>query len=273
MGARKFTLKEQKTVTSPVASRLNSLYSSGTMIVGMQGGQGTGKSTLVKYIVKSLQKKGHTVVSFSIDDFYKSLKEREKLSKKYPSNPFYQIPRGMPGTHDLKDLELVFKKAKAGKDFSIPHFDKSLHQGRGDRTKKLTKVSKRVDFVIIEGWCVGLPSVSSEKFVGLCDSHKIDPLATHHKIVLKYLKDYQPLWKYLDFMIQLKPTSMSVHKKWRQLQEKRNKQGMSAAKVSHFIEPYLPFTCLGYKKIEPDLTISIDLNHNYSLWTTKRKTL
>ena len=265
MGARKFTLKEQRTVTTPIADKLHSLYKSGTMIVGMQGGQGTGKSTLVKYIVRSLKKRGHSVVSFSIDDFYSSLKEREKLAKKYPSNPFYQIPRGMPGTHRIKELESVFRKAKAGKKFIIPHFDKSLHQGKGDRTKKATKVSKRVDFIIIEGWCVGLPLITSKKFVGICNVEKIDPLATHHKVVLKYLKDYQPLWEYLDYLIQLKPTSMSVHKKWRQLQEKRNKQGMSAAKVSHFVEPYLPFTCLGYKKIEADLTISIDLKHNYAL--------
>ena len=52
-------------------------------IIGLTGGQGTGKSTIsniFKIILKEAY--GLETVIFSIDDFYKTLKERKKMSKK-----------------------------------------------------------------------------------------------------------------------------------------------------------------------------------------------
>ena len=73
-----------------------------TLLVGLAGGQGTGKTTistllrlvLVKYF--KLQ-----VFKISIDDFYKTRKERFFLSKKV--HPLLMI-RGVPGTHDTKNM-------------------------------------------------------------------------------------------------------------------------------------------------------------------------
>ena len=125
-----------------------------TKLIGLTGGQGTGKSTIsniLKIILKDVY--NLTTVIFSIDDFYKTLRERKKMSKKI-SNLF--LTRGVPGTHDTKMLLQCIKNLKKDKfkKINIPKFDKStddrLHK------KKWLKVKKKPNIVIFEGWCVGV---------------------------------------------------------------------------------------------------------------------
>jgi D-glycerate 3-kinase len=273
VGARKFTKEEEKRLIVPIVKTLQDLHKKGsTTIVGMQGGQGTGKSTIVRFIEKHLRKKGYKVKSFSIDDFYKTWTERKKIQKKYPRNPFYQIPRGMPGTHRIENLLTGLRKAKKGKKFEIPIFDKSLHEGKGDVLKKTVEVNSRQDFILFEGWCVGLPNVTSKKLEEICKRNKIglkklDPKLKYHKTVLKFIENYQRSWELLDYTIMLKPDSSKVHKEWRLLQERRmiekKGRGMDKKGVFKLVEPYLPFTYVCYELIKPDVKISIDVKHNY----------
>ena len=61
----------------------NFLINKKTKIIGLTGGQGTGKST-ISNILKIILQEGFNLntVIFSIDDFYKTLKERKIMSKK-----------------------------------------------------------------------------------------------------------------------------------------------------------------------------------------------
>lgn len=273
MGQRKFTKEEEKRIIVPIVDRLQELHKKGiTTIVGLQGGQGTGKTTIVQFLEKHLKKQKYKVRSFSIDDFYKTYNQRKKIQQQYPSNPFYQISRGLPGTHRVKFLLETLQKAKAGKDFEIPIFDKSWYDGKGDVLKKTRKVKGQQDFVILEGWCVGIPVVSSQKFLDICKKNKInidqlDPKGQYHKVVLKFVKEYQPLWKLLDYQIMLKADSPEAHKKWRLLQEKKLKEkkgmGMSKEEVEQFVEPFLPFTYVCYDLIKRDAMAMIDEKHNF----------
>ncbi len=272
MGQRTFTKEEEKMIIVPIVARLQKIHKKGTTIVGIQGGQGTGKTTIVQFLERHLEKKGFKVQSFSIDDFYKTWKERSELQQKYPSNSYYQISRGLPGTHRVKFLLETLQRAKAGKDFEIPIFDKSLYDGKGDVLATVRKVKGRQDFVILEGWCVGLPEVDSQTFLGVCKKNginiqKLDPTLQEHKAVLKFVKEYQPLWKLLDYQIMLKADSPEVHKKWRLLQEQRLKEkkgeGMGKKEVYAFVEPYLPFTYVCYDLIKPDVKVLIDEKHNF----------
>jgi len=243
-----------------------------TIIVGIQGGQGTGKTTIVQILEKHLKKKGFKAQSFSIDDFYKTWEERKALQEKYPTNPFYQISRGMPGTHRVRLLLETLRKAKAGWDFEIPIFEKSTYDGKGEVLDKVRKVKGRQDFVIVEGWCVGMPEVNSAEFLNICkrngiDIKRLDPTLQDHKIVLRFVKEYQPIWKRLDYQIMLKADSPEVHKKWRLLQEKRLRAvkgaGMNKKEVHAFVEPFLPFTYVCYDLIKPDVKVLIDEKHNF----------
>ena len=79
-------------------------------IVGLSGGQGSGKTTISSIISIILRKYFKlNVFVISIDDFYKTRKERFLLSKKvHPS----LITRGVPGTHDVNIMLDFFKRVK-----------------------------------------------------------------------------------------------------------------------------------------------------------------
>ena len=273
MGERKFTKEEEQKIIVPIAEQLQKIHHKNkTTVVGIQGGQGTGKTTIVQFLEKQLKKKGFKVQSFSLDDFYQSWKERKKLQEKYPHNLFYQISRGLPGTHRVKFLLETLQKAKAGQDFEIPIFDKSKYDGKGEILSKTKKVKGRQDFLILEGWCVGMPAVSSQQLLDICrrngiDLRKLDPTLQDHKVVLAFVKEYQPVWKLLDYIVMLKADSPEVHKKWRLLQEQKLKekkgQGMSKQEVHAFVEPFLPFTYVCYDLVKPDVKVLIDEKHNF----------
>ena len=81
-----------------------------TKIIGLSGGQGTGKSTIsniLKIILKEAY--GLETVIFSIDDFYKTFNERKIMSKKI--SPLF-LTRGVPGTHDTKILYNCIKNLR-----------------------------------------------------------------------------------------------------------------------------------------------------------------
>ena len=268
-----YSEKERKLVINPILNKIKSLRKNGqTTIIGLQGGQGTGKSTLSSYLKEELIKQGYKVQAFSIDDFYKTNAERQKLRKKYKNNPFYQISRGLPGTHRIDFLLKTLKLIKAGKDFEIPVFDKSLHNAQGDVLKKTIKVKGRQDFIFFEGWCVGITYASALELKKICEKNKIglnkiDSTLKHSKIILGYVKKYEPLWQYMDLMIMMKPSSADLHKKWRfqaekELKKKKGK-GMDEKGVNHFVDIFLPFTYLCYEKMKADLTILIDEKHDF----------
>jgi len=86
------------------------------LIVGISGGQGSGKTTFVEFLKKILELKyNFKCYSISIDDIYKTKKDRFLLSKREHKLFF---TRGVPGTHDTKYLINYFKSLedlKAGK--------------------------------------------------------------------------------------------------------------------------------------------------------------
>ena len=77
-----------------------------TLFLGFSGGQGSGKTTVVK-ILKIILKKffKRKIYTSSIDDFYKSLKDRNKMSKNI--HPLFRT-RGVPGTHDINLIKNFF---------------------------------------------------------------------------------------------------------------------------------------------------------------------
>lgn len=138
---------------------------------------------------------------------------------------------------------------------------------------------ERQDFVLFEGWCLGLPVVDVKELKKICEKDKInmkrlDPELKHASVVLKFTKKYQPLWKFLDHLVMLKPSSSDLHLKWRLQQEKELKlkkgSGMSKEQVRKFVEPYLPFTYVCYEKVKADAKILIDEGHRMDKMTIER---
>ena len=223
----------------------NYLKKNKAIIIGLSGGQGSGKTTITEILKIILKTKYNlNTVSFSIDDFYKTLAERKKLSKK--SNKLF-FTRGVPATHDTKLLLKTFKnlQKKSFKKFLIPKFDKS----KDDRmTRSKWKIVKRKpDVVIFEGWCVGAKHQKKhelKKPINFLEK-EFDPKLIWRKKVNNQLKNiYSTIFKKIDKLIFLKVPSFQSVYRWRLLQERKlqltskSKKTMSSSQVKRFIMFY-----------------------------------
>ncbi len=267
---RHYSRKEFDKFIVPLIEKVLERYDKNkTAIVGVQGGQGTGKTTLVRYLKKVLNKLGYSSVSFSIDDFYKSYEERIKMAGKFRDNPFYQIARGMPGTHRVEYLKEVLEKIKKGEKFEIPVFDKSLHDAAGD-IEGYENVEERPDIVFFEGWLLGMPCINADELFDICGKNDVDVSwfdAADLGNMMSFCEDYEKLWSYLDLFIVLEAESLKLHYRWRYEQEmslrKRRGNGMSKKEVYNFVNHYIPITLLIYEKAKPDMKLKIDKKHEF----------
>ena len=265
-------LGQLKNFYLPICKQINNEYvkRKKIKIIGLAGGQGTGKSTISK-ILKIILKEGFNLetVIFSIDDFYKTRKERKIMAKKVSS---LFLTRGVPGTHDTKMLFNCIKKLKKNKfkRILVPKFDKS----KDDRIpkSKWLAVNKKPNIVIFEGWCVGVTSQKKKDLV--IPINKLEKQKDEKKIwrqtVNKELQSkYQKIFSLIDRLIFLKVPSFKYVYKWRLLQEKKlrvKSKGhkiMSDRQIKNFIMYYERLT-KNMLKILPkkaNTVINIDKNH------------
>ena len=87
-----------------------------TLFLGFSGGQGSGKTTVAK-ILKIILKKffKRKIHISSIDDFYKTLKTRNKMV--HTIHPLFKT-RGAPGTHDINLIKKFFYFIKKKKIYN-----------------------------------------------------------------------------------------------------------------------------------------------------------
>jgi len=248
----------------------NYLKNKKTQVIGLAGGQGSGKST-ISNILKILLKENFNLetVIFSIDDFYKTLKERKIMSKNI--SPLF-LTRGVPGTHDTK---MLFNCIKALKNFKfkkilIPKFNKGIDD-RISKTKWL-RVDKKPNIVIFEGWCVGAePQKKKDLLVPIneLEKSKDKKKIWRNKVNQELKKKYMKIFKLIDKIIFLKVPSFKHVFKWRLLQEKKlritskGKKTMSDQEIKNFIMFYERLTkhMLRTLTYTADSVIEIDTKH------------
>ena len=242
-----------------------------TVVVSLSGGQGAGKSTLAKIfqiILSTIYKL--KVVNISIDDFYKTLNERKKMSKF--THPLF-MTRGVPGTHDSKMLYKVIKrlKDKKFKKLTIPKFDKS----KDDRFKQnfWQKITKKPDIIIFEGWCVGAKPQNKKdliKSINLLEKREDIKLTWRKKVNNELMINYKKIFKLIDYKIYIKVPSFKHVFRWRLLQEKKlslkskNKNVMKTNEVKRFIMFYERITKDMMKNLK-DNNIIIYLSNNHKI--------
>jgi D-glycerate 3-kinase len=214
-------------------------------IIGLTGGQGAGKSTITQILKLILNYKYNLkVVHFSIDDFYKTAEERNKLSKNI--HKLFKT-RGVPGTHNIKLLKKTLSNLskKNFKPFLIPCFDKS----KDDQLpkSKWQKINYRPQIVIFEGWCVGAKPQKNKdliKPINVLEKKQDVKLIWRIKVNEELKKDYKKIFDKIDRLIFLKVPNFKCVYKWRLLQEKKlqltskGKKIMSAIQVRNFIMYY-----------------------------------
>ncbi len=253
------------------------------LIIGIAGGQGTGKTTITSIVSLILRKYFKlNVFETSIDDFYKTRKERRILSlTKHP----LLMTRGVPGTHDHKIISNFFKniKRKHFKVIKLPKFDKSIDDRC--KTKLWHKVKSKPDVVIFEGWCIGAKSQDTKKLKKPINSleRDKDPNLIWRKYVNTQLKkNYKKLFNHLDEIIYLKSSSFKLLQEWRIIQEKRlwlnskkkkNLKVMSKGDVINFMQTYQRITQNMFKDTPKYASIifKLDSKHQINSSTYKKK--
>jgi len=245
-------------------------------LVGLAGGQGTGKTTISSILEIILRKYFKlNVFKISIDDFYRTRKERFNLSNKV--HPLL-MTRGVPGTHDIKIMLDFFRKSKTKKfkTFRLPKFNKAFD----DRCKKNQwyTIKKRPDVIIFEGWCVGAKAEKNNTLKKSINSleRANDPKLIWRKFVNKQLKtNYKKLYDQLDCLIYLKAKNFSLLQKWRLIQEKKlwlknknkktNNKIMSKGDVINFMQTYQRITQNMFKFAPKYASIIFNLNNKHQI--------
>ena len=249
------------------------------LIIGLAGGQGSGKTTISSILTLILQKYFKlNVFKVSIDDFYKTRKDRNLLSKnKHP----LLMTRGVPGTHDIDLMLKFFKKvmSKNFKNLEVPKFNKAID----DRYKKSLwyKIKSKPDVIIFEGWCVGARAQTNKQLKKPINSLEriYDQRIEWRSYVNSQLKKkYKTLFKQLDGLLYLKAKNFDLLKKWRLKQErklwvqtknKKNLKIMSSGDVINFMQTYQRITQQMFKDAVRSSSIIMNLNSNHQIQTIK----
>ena len=245
-----------------------------TLFVGINGAQGTGKSTLAACLKLALEAGiDWRVAVLSIDDFYLTRAERERLGKSV--HPLMET-RGVPGTHDmtmLADCVSQLKTLDAATSLSLPRFDKAL-DNRAD-TDTWPVVSGPVDLIILEGWCVGSRPQSSDVLmppINFLEQNQ-DASGKWRRYVNEQLKgSYAALFAQLDELIFLQAPNFDAVQRWRLEQEEKLAGStahsaahiMSSEQIVHFIRHFERLTRANLAALPEiaDVVLELDDNHD-----------
>ena len=213
-----------------VEQRLADREGSEPFVLGINGAQGTGKSTLADLICKYLAvAHDRSTVVLSIDDLYLTRAQRQALAKDV--HPLLAT-RGVPGTHDVElglSVIRLLKSLEQGQSVLVPRFDKSTDDRFAE--SEWTEVTGPVDLIIFEGWCVGSESVSDEELLtAINDLETSEDLnGSWRRYVNQQLKEnYPPLFEMLDALVFLSALDFDCVLRWRTEQEEKLAAGASA---------------------------------------------
>lgn len=244
------------------------------LLIGINGAQGTGKSTLAALLKTALKSEADWQVAvLSIDDFYFTIEERKQLAEKV--HPLLRT-RGVPGTHDVQMLVRCIDnlvKLDAESTLSLPRFDKA-RDDRADRSE-WPVVNGRIDLIIVEGWCVGSPPQSESELIEAANALEEcdDAQGKWRKYVNDSLRgDYATLFARLNALVFLQAPGFSVIHRWRLLQEekltsssRRDSSGiMNSQQIARFIQHYERLTRNNLAVLPKlaDVVLAFDDAHN-----------
>ncbi len=211
------------------------------LIVGINGAQGSGKSTVCAFLEVLLAARQLRAVTLSIDDLYLTKAERMAVAREV--HPLFSI-RGVPGTHAPGLGMAIIEHVRAGRSFEMPRFDK----GTDDRSSHPERIEGPVDVLLLEGWCVACRPQADEELLDPINAleRDEDPEGIWRAVVNLWLRgDYRVLFDQLDMLVMLKVEDFDSVRRNRALQEDklraRNPKApglMSKAELDRFLDLY-----------------------------------
>lgn len=248
------------------------------LLVGINGAQGTGKSTFAATLkILLLEEFGLQSAVLSLDDYY--LTQQQRAERSITIHPLLKT-RGVPGTHDLPLLELQLQQLRQlqpGESLQLPRFDKSQDERSG--YEMWCVPPSGVDLILLEGWCVGAvaePPAALDRPLNALE-RDLDPEAVWRTFVNKSLnEEYQQLFAGLDRLLMLQAPDMEAVVEWRQLQERKLRQrsggeGMSEAEVHHFIQHFERLTRHMLLELPQTADVVLPLGRDHQIQTIRFK--
>lgn len=220
----------------PLAHRIFKQFSENNkpLFVGVNGCQGSGKSTLTAFISKYLSSQYQLRIAImSLDDFYFPSEKRNQLARKI--HPLLST-RGVPGTHDITALGRIITMLNQKQiGFSIPRFDKATDEPFPE--KHWTTIEQPIDIIILEGWCWGVKPQTDEQLKNPINELEFQHDSNgiwRHFVNEQLRKHYEPLYERMNFWLSLQAPSFDCVNKWRLEQEQKlaaKSVGRSHAKI------------------------------------------
>jgi D-glycerate 3-kinase len=248
----------------------------GPFLIGINGAQGTGKSTLAKLLSALLTSSGYRTVNLSIDDFYYSKAKRQELADEI--HPLLRS-RGVPGTHDVDlALNLIEQLCAAGSNqqITLPRFDKSLDDCRP--VAACEQIQGPIDIIILEGWFVGAKAQAGDELTQAINELEIneDSDGRWRAYVNQQLAgSYQSLFEKIHLLLMLQAPGFEQILEWRSLQEEKlrtlavtNASGLMDRKaIKHFIQHFERLTrhCLRTLPDSADRVFQLNTEHRITL--------
>lgn len=240
----------------------------GPLLVGVNGSQGSGKSTLCS-LLKWILEAGfdcRTCV-ISIDDLYLTKTAREQLAEKV--HPLLAT-RGVPGTHDIPLGLALFRKlrsASPGETIDIPRFNKASDDRRPQQD--WDHINGPADLILLEGWCVGATAQEQAALVTPLNrlEEKEDSAGHWRQYVNAQLEGpYRQLFAQLDLLLMLKIPDWEMVYHWRKRQEQQLAAKSSGAgimgetELRRFIMHYERLTRHQLKSLPRIADLTLQLN-------------
>ena len=260
----------------PLALLINQAHRCGgaqPLLIGINGAQGSGKSTLCHLLQPILQDGlGMPTVVLSIDDFYLTRAQRIALSRH--EHPLF-LTRGVPGTHDVNLIQQTISVLLNQEPARVPVFDKSIDDRLSESDWR--PYSPPTAIILFEGWCVGCrPQADSELLESVNDLEATEDGDRRWRCYVNQClnHEYDDLFTMLDYLILLRVPDFSVVQTHRLQQETRLaeqlEQGgavsgtgdriMNAQQIFRFIQHYQRLTeaTLAEMPERADLTFYLD---------------
>lgn len=242
-------------------------------LLGINGAQGTGKSTLADYLALAIGGSGKPAVAvLSIDDFYLTRAERRRLAETV--HPLLAV-RGVPGTHDIPMLRQYLSHLRGlgpGEQARLPRFDKA----RDDRADAASwpVITGPVGLIVLEGWCVGStaePEAGLETPVNALEATR-DPDRRWRRYVNERLAtDYAGVFAALDALVFLQAPGFEAILCWRIEQERKlaaSEDGPAAGlmndeQVREFVQYFERITRNNLRTVRSNADIVLELDEHH----------
>ncbi len=262
----------------PVADHVASKCARRPIVLGINGGQGTGKSTMALFLCHLLESERKLKVAvLSIDDLYLTRAARIELAETV--HPLL-VTRGVPGTHDpklgLKVIEQLMSATPTQK-IPLPRFNKAVDDRVPENQWPLFE--GKADVVILEGWCVGAtpqPEAELTQPVNALEGDEDADGAWRRYVNEQLAGPYRPLFECIDALIVLKAPGMECIREWRGEQEAKLRakleasaedmgQLMDDAAIDRFIAHYQRLTQHQWQQLPKTADAVLDLAVDHSI--------